>query len=414
MPALPTLTKDSTIEDVRNAARDAAGTLLEMRSVPKDKRADTHEVEAREVIDFIHDLDIIEKGLAAGERAKAPATEGRGAKGPRGFGAELTDDEVRSIGAQVVDSDNYRDWVKDRRGPFVTEVRNLIGGFTAGGFQSGANLFQPVGSPALAQGSIQRRRAFVRDLMSVQSTGLRVVPYLREQNQVTNETGAQMTSEGSAKPEVTATFEQYSAIIEKIAAWIPVTDEIIADAPTLQGYIETRLDYMLMIREEQQVLAGTGSTPQIQGVKTLSGVQTQGAVAGDFAATIGQAIGKVENVDGEADGVVCNPLDYWTAATKRFANQFDNGFGAGAPASVPQITWGVPTVRTRTVATTQAWVASWALGSTLFDRQETTIRVGDQHNDNFIRNLLVVLAEKRIGVAWHRANLFVDTTVPNT
>lgn len=415
MPALPTLTKDSGLADVRKALTDAAGTLLELRAVPADKRGDTHDADAKAVVDFIHDVNIVETALAAGERQAASERRDRSeARGSRGFGAHLGEDEARSMGAQLTDSADYAEWAKTKRGVYSAEVRNLIGGFSAGVYDSGADGWLPVGSPTLNVGSIQRRRLFVRDVMSVQSTGLRVVPYVRETAQVTNETGAQMTSEGSAKAEVTMTFENYSAIIEKITAWLPITDEIATDAPTLRGYIDTRLAYMLDIREEDQILNGNGTSPQIQGLETLAGSQDQSAVTGDLPATIGQAIGKVENVDGDADGVVLNPVDYWTAMTKRYANQMDNGFGGNAPAAPTGITWGVPTVRTRAVASGQGYVGSWRIGSSLFDRQETTIRVSDSHSDYFIRNLQVVLAEKRVGVAWHRPNLFVDVAVPTS
>jgi hypothetical protein len=175
-----------------------------------------------------------------------------------------------------------------------------------------------------------------------------------------------------------------------------------------------------MIREEQQVLAGTGTSPQIQGLATLSGTQTQAMVTGagndqDFPGTIAQAFGKIENVDGSPDGVVCNPLDFWTAIGKRHANQFDNGFGGGAPGSPGSpsgITWGETCVRTRALSAGTAWVGAWSMGSTLFDRETTTIKVFDQHNDYAIRNLKLVLAEKRIAVAWHRPAWFVNCTVP--
>lgn len=423
MPALPVLTKDSTLADVRNAQVDAARTLIELRSVPTDKRGETHDADLRQVANFITDGDLIERALTAGERAaKAQAEadlEARNkAKGGRGKRADGVDEsESRSMGRQATEGESFEAWnTSGRRGPFVTEVRNLIGDFSAGAYASTGQPWLPVGSPVMAPGSIQRRRIYLRDIMSVQPTGLKVVPYVREQNQTTNETGAQMTAEGSAKSEVTATFENYSAIIEKITAWIPVTDEVMSDAPTLRGYIDTRLAYMLDIREEAQVLSGNGTSPNLLGLDNVPNIQTQGAVAGDLPATIGQAIGKVENVDGAANGVVLNPLDYWTATTKRYATQFDNGFGQGtAPGTADgNITWGLPAVRTRGVATTVAYVADWQQGATIFDREQTTIKVGDQHNDYFIRNLQVVLAEKRVGVAWHRPNLFVKATVPNT
>jgi HK97 family phage major capsid protein len=411
MPKLTTLAPDATLTDVRVANVDAGRSLLELRAVPADKRGETHDADLRQVANFITDNDLIAKALEHGEAAERAKRESE-AHGGKGARADL-DNERRSMGQQVVDAAEFDDFAR-RNGKSI-EVRNLLTEYSAGAYSSTAQPWLPIGSPELAVGSIQRRRLYVRDLMSVQGTGLKVVPYVREQNQTTNESGAAFTSEGSAKAEVTATFENYSAIIEKITAWIPVSEEAVMDAPTLRGYIDTRLAYMLGIREEQGVLSGTGTSPQILGLDNVSGVQTQGAVAGDLPATVGQAIGKVENVDGSANGAVLNPLDYWVAVTKRYANQFDNGFSTGAPStSETNITWGIPAVRTRGVASGVGYVADWAMGATMFDRQETTIKVADQHNDFAIRNLLAIIAEKRVGVAWHRPNLFVKVTVPTT
>lgn len=423
MPELATLAPDSTLDDVRTAIVDAGRTMLELRAMPADKRGTSFDADLKEVADYIHATDIVEKALSVGERAahaKRQADDDARNKGQggRGFSADADPQyEGRSMGRQVTEDASFEEFARTGRrgGPHVVEVRNLLGDFSAGAYSSTGQPWLPVGSPQLSVGSIQRRRLYLRDIMSVQGTGLKVVPYVREQNQTTNETGAAMTAEGSAKAEVTMTFENYSAIIEKISAWIPATEEVLTDAPTLRGYIDTRLTYMLDIREESQVLTGNGSSPNLPGLDNVSGIQTQSAVSGDLPATIGQAIGKVENVDGSANGCVLNPVDYWVAVTKRYANQFDNGFSTGAPSSADSnITWGIPAVRTRSVASGTGYVADWQMGATIFDRQQTTIKVGDQHSDYFTRNLLVILAEKRVGVAWHRPNLFVKATVPTS
>lgn len=423
------LVPEATLSDVRTAAAETARSLIELRSVPADKRGENYATDVREHADAILHFDLIEKGLDAAERAaKAKAdSESRGSKSQ---GANLTP-EMRSLGAQVIGAEGYEEWaqrgastpfIAEVRTPGGGEVRNLIGSFTTGAYDSGSDGFMAVQSVAtIAPGQYQRRRPFLRDLLSVVPTGLHAVRYLRETNQITNETGAQMVAEGSAKPEVTAQFEEYTAIAETIAAWIPVTNQIVRDAPTLMGYINTRLEYMLMIREEQQILAGTGTSPQLQGLDTLSGTQSQAVVtgggagtAGDYPATIGAAIGKIENVDGDADGVATNPLDYWAATAKRHANQFDNGFGGGAPASPGGITWGLPAVRSRAVDSGKAFVGAWRLGGTLHDREGVTVKVGDQHSDYMIRNLSVVLLEKAVALAWHRPALFVEAVVPTS
>jgi hypothetical protein len=59
-------------------------------------------------------------------------------------------------------------------------------------------------------------------------------------------------------------------------------------------------------------------------------------------------------------------------------------------------------------------VADFPMAATVFERQGTTIAVGDQHSDNFIRNILVIRAEKRVALPIWRPDLIVDVTVPTS
>jgi len=182
------------------------------------------------------------------------------------------------------------------------ETRN-----TLSGADTDASLLLPQGSPAVPVA--RQMRFWLRDVLSVQGTGLAAIPYVREENPATNETGATGVAEGGLKPEVTMEFVDDTAVVKKIAAWIPATMEILADAPPLLGYINTRLVYMLKVREQAQIIDGAGSGAQLKGILQFSGVQTQSAVAGDIPQTFAQAIAKVENGDLEANGIAMNPLD---------------------------------------------------------------------------------------------------------
>jgi hypothetical protein len=73
--------------------------------------------------------------------------------------------------------------------------------------------------------------------------------------------------------------------------------------------------------------------------------------------------------------------------------------------------YGMTPIRTRSTESGKALVGSFRLGCTLFDRQQTVIKVGDQHSDWLVLNKLVVLAEERVGLANHRPDLFVECTL---
>lgn len=407
------LAPNSTLADVRDHLGEAARQAIELRAVPADKRGDTFEADMREAVDAIRFADAVEQALAAEERGRlAKLDEGNGSRGPRAAFAEL--EVERSAGWQLVEDEVYKAFTSGERSGFSVEVRNLLsesGG--ASGTGSGVNLFQPVAQPYFKPGPLQQR-LFVRDLLGAQPTGLSHVPYMQEKNALTNEGGAGMTSEGSAKQEVTMEFQDADAPVRKITAWIPVTTEIMTDAPTLRGYIDNRLAYMIMFREEQQILKGTGVAPQLLGITNTAGTQTQTAVAGDVPSTFAGAYAKIENVDGNVTGVVMNPLDYWGAVATRHATQFDSGFGGNAPAEIASISWGQPVIRSRSLVQGESLVGDWRGGASLFQREGVTIRTSDSHDDFFIKNKEAILGEERVALAVEHPPFFVEVAIDLT
>ena len=408
--------------DLRDAATAAGDKLRELRALPADKRGDTYDTDLRAASALVVDLDrefnearnreqydfellAMERGLALPE-----------ARGGHASGQQVTDsDEYRTPGDIVVNSEQFKEMRDGRMGE--VEVRNLIAAGTPGS-GSGSTAFTPVGTPYLAPQSIQQRRLFIRDVLSVQQTNLASVPYVQERLASTYETGATTVSEGSAKPEVTMQFTVADAPIRKIAAWIQVTMEALQDAPTLAGYINNRLAYMVLLEEEEQVLSGNGTAPNLTGVTQVTGKQTQAATNNDVPGTIADAIALVENVDGYPDGIAMNPGDYWASVSERRSTVFDgalSGPGGFAPFGAPAPTlWGLPIVRTRSLSTLTAVVGSWRLGATLFQREGVTIRSTDSHASLFVSNTSVVLAEERVGLAIHRPDWFVVTTLDIT
>lgn len=409
MPFTVELAEKPTVDEVRSVLLGAGEYLHGLqRKAPAD-RGDGYQADVRSAIDAIHNHDAI---LTAMERSMAPAPA------PAGTSAAtaVLDQQTRTLGEMVTQAAEYDELTRNHGGTSrhaSIEVRGSMFAnndmyrttITSGTTSNDSGSLLPKGSPVLPPP--RQRRLFLRDLISVQQTGLAAIPYIREYTPATTEIGASSVAEGLAKPEVAMLWDPDTALVCKIAAWVPVTNEIIEDVATLRGYIDTRLAYMLAIREEQQILNGSGTSPQLKGILNFSGIQSQTFVSGDPMATLGRAIGKIELVDGDVDGIAMNPTDFWTMATTRFANQFDNGFGSGVPwGSPPQNPWGVPTVRSRAITAGTALVGAYAMAATLFDREQVTVRVGNQHSDFFTTNKVAILAEERVALAVLRPDLF--------
>lgn len=419
---------------------ELATEIREMRETPEADRTDTF---ARELRDRAAQLNATDAEIAHEERQtgrdwqqllwdQAVAAEDEQRQRLESLGPEaafLTEDgrDVRGPVADALsNSDAYREWRErsgDRRGSFPEielrlgdrEARALLDSGTGSG---AAGVLRTVLQPIPP--TPRQMNLVLRDLIPSTTVGASsgAIPYVRETNPATNETGATAVVEGAAKPEVTMEFDDALAVIAKIAAWVPVTEEILADAPLLRGYVENRLLYMLNFREQDQFLNGGGGAANIEGLLVVSGTQTIDGtenVDGDVPATLALAFGNVENVDAQANGVVENPIDYWTAVATRHANQFDGDANGTAPIGAPpQTTWGVPTVRTRAMSAGTALVGDFQLGAMIVDRQTATLRTADQHDDYFVKNKVVVLVEKRVALPIFRPDVFCVVTIDHT
>lgn len=420
--------------EIRQRLTAAGAKLADLRSRPESDRGDSYAVDLRNAAAEVSDLnglfdaartaEAYDVQAAAWDHAVRTAANGPEPRGPQAAFEQLTRGAL-TLGEQAVTAEGYGEWAERSRNggseamPALELQRSLLSPElrnTLSGDDTDASLLRPVGSAATP--TPRQQRFWLRDVLSVQATGLSAIPYVREENPATNETGATGVEEGGLKPEVTMEFVDDTAVVKKIAAWIPATMEILADAPTLAGYINTRLVYMLKVRETAQIIDGAGAGAQLKGILQFSGVQTQSAVAGDIPATIAQAIAKVENVDLEANGVAMNPLDYWAGVSTRFSTSLDGDANGNAPyGSPPPTLWGLPVIRTRALAssggsaTGKAMVADWAMGATLFDRMQATVRQSDSHDTFFVYNKVAILAEERIALAVHRPDAFVDVTI---
>jgi HK97 family phage major capsid protein len=407
-------------------AEDYSTRLAELRSewadvAEKDRTSDEYKkskaslMEEREALDFEYRVVRQQSGqflpgeIAMHQRNGGAALEGAGQQ------------EIRSAGELVVSDEAIAAWLQrpsgqspsvELRGRFTDawmsnwqdeyEQRTLVeSGATAG-------LLLPVGQPFLPAQAVDRRKLIIRDLIAGGTTTLSSIPYVRELNAETNETSASTVAEGATKPEATIEFVDDDAPVRTIAVTLPITNQLLADAPAVVSYINGRLSYMLAFREEAETLNGNGISPDLKGLMKYN-IQTQTFTTGEIAITLGNAIAKIENKNGYPNGVAMSPTNYWQMVTNREAGAI---FDAGTPFSSTAMTvWGLPIVKTRALTANHALVADFRLGAQLFDRSPATTVYFDQHSDFAVKNKTLIRAEERVALAMYREDWFVDATV---
>lgn len=252
------------------------------------------------------------------------------------------------------------------------------------------------------------RRLTIRSLVAPGQTNSSSIEYVQETG-FTNAAG--MTAEGALKPESSIKYDLKQSPVRKIAHWMKASAEIVSDAPALRSMIDYRLRYGLMFVEDVQLLKGDGTGQNLLGVKPQA---ADYAVPAGFTSptvttkidTLRIAMLQVALAEYAADGHVLHPID-WTEIelTKDGEGRYiiGNPQGTNSPTM-----WGLPVVSTQAQTAGEFTTGAWRMGAQLFDRMQSQVVASTENQDDFIKNLVTILAEERLAFTVYRTDSFVD------
>ena len=197
--------------------------------------------------------------------------------------------------------------------------------------------------------------------------------------------------------------------VRKIAVSAKVTDEMFADFPTIQSYINARLPQMVQLREDGQLLTGNGTAPNLRGILNISGILTQAKGADPVPDAVYKAMIQIMATGFFVpDGVVMHPLDWQDVRLLRTA---DGLYIWGSPAeNGPERIWGLPVVVTTVLTQNTGLVGAFQLGAQIFYRQGITVESTNSNEDDFKKNLIALRAEQREALVVYRPKAFCTVT----
>lgn len=216
-------------------------------------------------------------------------------------------------------------------------------------------------------------------------------------------------AEGATFGEAALALTERSKPVEKIAAWIPVTDEQLEDEPAARSYVESRLTQMIQRRLDSQVLLGDGSTPNLLGTESVSGIQTQ-AKGTDSIMDAGHKLFTKIRDDGFAEPsvVFIRPSKWQEVVLTKTA---DGQYIWGHPSTTgPQTIWGVPVVQTTAVTETKLVTGDYSTYSMLFLRRGLDVQVTNSHGTQFIEGKQAIRADIRCVMVHFRPKAFGTVT----
>jgi HK97 family phage major capsid protein len=314
---------------------------------------------------------------------------------PRGNGG---DGEAKSWGEVFTDSPEY----KSMQGP--TGARRsgsvAVGSKTNVVNASGQN--QPLVPSFRKPGIIGPglRQLTIRDLVPASSVSSNLIEYVKE-TAFTNAAAIQ-TSEGASKAESALTFALSYSPVQTLAHWIPASTQVLEDAPMLQGYINTRLEYGYRLKEEAEILSGSGVGTELSGLITNSTTYDTGYYnsSDTFIDVLLHAKTQVELSYYKPTGYVLNPKDWERIQLVKTTGSASSGeyIFANPHAVQDQSIWGLPVVSTQSMPESQFLCGAFNMAAMIWDRSGMTIEVSREHSDFFTKNLVAIRCEGRLGL----------------
>jgi HK97 family phage major capsid protein len=324
----------------------------------------------------------------------------------------------RTLGAQFTQSEQFKQLIKSglhRAGRSwasgVVECYDFRATTLTEDVASGGKLIIPQYTPGIVQTLF--KRLVVADLMASGTADSNAITYMVE-TLFTN--AAAPVLEGAAKPESAMTFDQKTDAVSKIAHWLPTTEELLEDVAAIASYIDARLRLGVQLAEEDQLLNGNGTPPNLLGVLNRAGLAT--AVARNAGATPPEtnADAILRQITAIAttsfvypDGIVMNPANLFTILTSKDTN--GQYYGGGPFSALPTASiWGTPVAPTPSIVAGTALVGAFSTQSQIFRKGGIRVEASNSHQDFFAKNLVAIRAEERLALAVYRPGAFGKVT----
>jgi len=328
---------------------------------------------------------------------------------------------IKTIGEQFTNTDAYKSYLSngvkgvDSQAEFKTTLNTT-------GYPP-----ESLRAPGILETALRDPNAVI-GLFDQITTNQNAYVYLEETTFTNNAGEIAESGDISSANEGALAFTERTESIRKIATFLPVTDELLADVSGIQGYVNSRLTTMMRLRMDNQLLNGNGTAPNLTGVLQKSGINTfdYSSYSGELnrLGQIYQAITEIrKDAFVEPDSVVMHPSDWYqivTAVTDQAGDASAGlasknplivaagGFGGDVAARL----WGLKVVPSTAIAEGTALVGKFGGGDAaqIVMRQGIDLAVSDSHSDFFVKNQLAIRLTMRMGFVVYRPTAFCSIT----
>lgn len=249
----------------------------------------------------------------------------------------------------------------------------------------------------------------VRSLFANGTTTSDVISYVR---QTANTASAAAVSEGGTKPQSDETLTLKTATVEVLAHLFDVSNQALNDYGQMSSYLVNEGIAGLKDVEDNQILNGSGTTPNLNGIITQAGT----TFAGGTGITSDTDIDTLVRAYWQLMGLNYKPsfilipvakmrdiqLLKETSGAYIYPNFAPLGLKDWAINGVPVLTHGKMPSDTFLIADGSK--------ATVWDREQVNVKFSESHDTNFATNMTTIRIEERLAFALHRPDAVISAT----
>lgn len=254
------------------------------------------------------------------------------------------------------------------------------------------------------------RSDHIRGLLPIGSTDAQTISFVKEANA---ENGAAAVAEGSTLAQSDIDLVETTVKLEKIGTYMRITEELLSDVPALTSFLSARVPQRILAAEDNEILNGDGSTPNLDGLFTDGTAFAEGNFAdavesaNEYDVLIA-ALNQLQLANYKANVILMNPTDlHKIVLLKSTANEYlKNQIYQGLQPSIA----GVPIV-TNTAVTAGKFLTMDSNRATQFwIRQNLAVEFSKEDSTNFRDGFVTVRATERVALTNYETSGIVQGT----
>ncbi len=336
--------------------------------------------------------------------------------------------EAKSLGQQFVESKAYKDFYSrgggGGQGEWKMDSVDLQTKATvvSGGTVSGYGPYQQ-DVPGVIPINVQPPT--VADLMPNNTASGPQVRFFKERVATNAAAGV---GESGSKPQSAFDFFAKTANVTKIATLLPVTDEMLEDAPAISAYLNSRLTQFVKTEEDRQLLRGGAANEVVGFIDTLArtgvGTAVPSVTGAPGTASFGEIASVMNNQRGSSllnpDALLMHPAQFGSiiGAYDKNGQYYGGGpltvgaYGGGPQAQAssnrfnPPTLFNVPVYITSVLGNGTALLGNFANGAAVWRRGGISVQASNSHASYFALNQTAIRAEERLALTIYRPEAF--------